>query len=495
MALLNILPTPTQVVWDKEDKAREAALSSDPNEVDFGDGGAFPEIHVAQHPLGMGEKGKETTSNTIAIQLDAPGNVKYDLLARRGHSKNNIVYSKLTDLLPAEISSENDPSIQKRSKEEAEETTERTRRAVEKLIEGMLAAAMPVRRAEKQGPSQFIRYTPMQQVQSFNSGAKQRVIKMFVAQVDSLELPRFRTNKKIPRGPPSPPVSVLHSPARKASAKQQRECKVPPCISNWKSDKGHTVPLDKRIAVDGRGLLQLHINEGFARLNVALGIADRMAREAVEVRVQLEKRIAAKKQKKKEELLRELAEKARKERTALKIAPAYDDEDLEKLKSTSRFAPDKEFTGTDRTGADRSGPVQFEKENEDPFGLDMFLKKATINRLCVIHDSVAVKLVIPCHPFDSFPSQGLVDYLPDLKMHVAHLFGGHFGQKVILVHSSTEIDNIVTKRIETMNATNLKSYLRSGMSSNMWALFFGNTALSMVSTIALKPASSALRTQ
>lgn len=37
--------------------------------------------------------------------------------------------------------------------------------------------------------------------------------------------------------------------------------------------------------------------------------------------------------------------------------------------------PDKEFSGTDRS-ATRSGPVQFEKDEEDPFGLDQFLKQA-----------------------------------------------------------------------------------------------------------------------
>jgi SNW domain-containing protein 1 len=41
-----------------------------------------------------------------------------------------------------------------------------------------------------------------------------------------------------------------------------------------------------------------------------------------------------------------------------------------------RFVPDKEFSGTDRSGPGRSGPVQFEKEEEDPFGLDQFLTQA-----------------------------------------------------------------------------------------------------------------------
>lgn len=42
---------------------------------------------------------------------------------------------------------------------------------------------------------------------------------------------------------------------------------------------------------------------------------------------------------------------------------------------SDRFVPDKEFSGTDRSGPGRSGPVQFEKE-EDPFGLDQFLSQA-----------------------------------------------------------------------------------------------------------------------
>lgn len=35
--------------------------------------------------------------------------------------------------------------------------------------------------------------------------------------------------------------------------------------------------------------------------------------------------------------------------------------------------PDKEFSGADRSASSRAGPVQFEKEENDPFGLDAFL--------------------------------------------------------------------------------------------------------------------------
>ena len=56
---------------------------------DFGDGGAFPEIHVAQYPMDLGRPepasaGAGRKSNALAVQLDATGKVKYDLIARQG---------------------------------------------------------------------------------------------------------------------------------------------------------------------------------------------------------------------------------------------------------------------------------------------------------------------------------------------------------------------------------------------------------------------------
>lgn len=47
----------------------------------------------------------------------------------------------------------------------------------------------------------------------------------------------IRINKKIPRGPPSPPAPILHSPTRKVTVKEQQDWKIPPCISNWKNAK------------------------------------------------------------------------------------------------------------------------------------------------------------------------------------------------------------------------------------------------------------------
>lgn len=181
-----------------------------------------------------------------------------------------------------------------------------------------------------QAPVQWFRYTPTEQGKEYNSGSKQRVVRLVEAQKDPMEPPKFKINKKIPRGPPSPPAPLMHSPTRKTSVKEQKEWKIPPCISNWKNAKGYTIPLDKRLAADGRGLQQNHINEKFAKLAESLYIADRKAREAVEMRAQLEKKMAQKEKEKKEDHLRAMAQKAREERAGIRLPGAKNDESRER---------------------------------------------------------------------------------------------------------------------------------------------------------------------
>ena len=48
--------------------------------------------------------------------------------------------------------------------------------------------------------------------------------------------------------------------------------------------QGYTVPLDKRLAADGRGLQEVQINDQFAKLTEALYVAEGKAREAVDMR-------------------------------------------------------------------------------------------------------------------------------------------------------------------------------------------------------------------
>jgi SNW domain-containing protein 1 len=71
----------------------------------------------------------------------------------------------------------------------------------------------------------------------------------------------------------------MHSPPRAVSAKEQQDWKIPPCISNWKNAKGYTIPLDKRLAADGRGLQETAINDKYAKFAEALYVAEQQARQ------------------------------------------------------------------------------------------------------------------------------------------------------------------------------------------------------------------------
>eukprot|EP01134_Creolimax_fragrantissima_P005394 CFRG5394T1 len=309
---------------------------------DFGDGGAFPELHVAQFPLGMGKK--KNKGKTIAMQVDAEGNVKHDVLAKQGQRKDVVVHSSIKgvltkDVVEGDLSSRPDDNI-------IEQTTEETRLKLEKIINSKVAAAKPVSAAEPLGPAQYIRYTPAQQGDEYASGSKQRIIRMVEMPEDPMAPPKFQ-HKKVPKGPPSPPPPVLHSPPRKVTPQEQSEWKIPPCISNWKNPKGYTVPLDKRLAADGRGLQEQQINHNFADLAAALYHADRKAREGVELRASIQKKVSQMEKEKHETNLRALAQKARDERAGIQHHSEEESEeeavvDRDRIRDDRKYERDRE---------------------------------------------------------------------------------------------------------------------------------------------------------
>ncbi len=281
---------------------------------DYGDGGAFPEVPVAQYPLDMGKKGTAKTSNALALQVDAEGKVKYDAIARQGHSDSRTIHSNFKDLIPLRQRADaGDISLERPSEEEVAQSTEKTKMALEKLISGAVAAQKPknVKGGQRDDPT-YVRYTPANQMGD-TSKKNDRIFKIVQKQQDPMEPPKFK-HKKIPRGPPSPPPPVMHSPPRKLTAEDQEAWKIPPPVSNWKNPKGYTVPLDKRLAADGRALQDVTINDKFAQFAEALFTADRHAREEVRLRAQMQQKLAEKEKLAKEEHLREMARKAREER-------------------------------------------------------------------------------------------------------------------------------------------------------------------------------------
>lgn len=130
---------------------------------DFGDGGAFPEIHVAQYPLDMGKQGKSTNrwgnvvsfsfsrpshARSMNVVLGADGSIEYDSVVKQGGGHK---WSKARDLVP--VGERELVNLERPDEDTEAATAERTKRAIEKL-QGQQGAA------DALPDGQFVRYTP-----------------------------------------------------------------------------------------------------------------------------------------------------------------------------------------------------------------------------------------------------------------------------------------------------------------------------------------------
>ncbi len=282
-------------------------------------GGAFPECHVAQYPLDMGRPDKRgagagggsaggKSSQTLALTLNADGDINYDALVRQGENRNKIVATGHKAIVPKldQLNAE----MPKPDEEEIEATAKATAAALALRLDRKQASVNPATVPAAPGAAQYIKYTP---ANPNSAQTSTRIIKMQDMPVDPLEPPKFR-HVKVPRGPGSPPVPVMHSPPRGLTHQDQQDWKIPPCVSNWKNAKGYTIPLDKRLAADGRGLQEVQINDQFAKFTEALYIAEHKARSAVETRAKMQREIMSRDKERKEEELRDLAMRARLDR-------------------------------------------------------------------------------------------------------------------------------------------------------------------------------------
>ena len=372
---------------------------------DYGDGGAFPEVPVAQYPLDMGRKGS-STSNALAVQVDAEGRVKYDTIARQGHNDKRIIHASFKDLIPLRQRADvGEISLDRPSEEEVAAATERTKNALATLVSGAVAAQKPknVKGTSRNDPT-YVRYTPANQMGDATR-KNDRIMKIVERQQDPMEPPKFK-HKKIPRGPPSPPPPVMHSPPRKLTAEDQEAWKIPPPISNWKNPKGYTVPLDKRLAADGRGLQDVSINDKFAQFAEALFTADRHAREEVKQRALMQQKLAEKEKAQKEEHLRLLAQKARDERAGAgrreSRARSYSGSRSRSASSSSRSESGDDEAAREREQMRRERRQEHEKQlRQSRMGTERRIQMMAREQNRDISEKVALGLAKPTQSTES----------------------------------------------------------------------------------------------
>lgn len=159
---------------------------------DYGDGGAFPEIHTLQYPLDMGRSDSRSSSSTavVPLQVDANGEVKFDAILRQGQRQDVVIHSGYDAMVEKD---ERKMDLAKPSADEEAKTAERTRKALGQIVERKIAVAMPTHVAKQSKEPIFIKYTPSEQNAAYNSGAQQRVIRVQEMPLDPLQPPKFQS--------------------------------------------------------------------------------------------------------------------------------------------------------------------------------------------------------------------------------------------------------------------------------------------------------------
>eukprot|EP01090_Pellita_catalonica_P003536 TRINITY_DN13204_c0_g1_i1.p1 TRINITY_DN13204_c0_g1~~TRINITY_DN13204_c0_g1_i1.p1 ORF type:complete len:639 (+),score=134.32 TRINITY_DN13204_c0_g1_i1:36-1952(+) len=257
---------------------------------DFGDGGAFPEIHVAQYPLNMGKK-DQVEKAVVPVSLNEDGKLKYESILGHG-PKGQKVHARALAMKEKHM-----------ERDDLERPDEDTEAEIIAQTHAAIFGDDTKKPAANGDKAKYIRYIP-------KGSQEQKIIRLVQKPVDPMEPPKFK-HKRVPGGPPEPPVPVMHDAAPKLTKADQEAWRIPPCVSNWKNAKGYTIPLDKRLAADGRGIQTVQINDNFAKLSEALYVASRKAREEVQIRAEIQRNQIARQRALRQQKLQALANKVR----------------------------------------------------------------------------------------------------------------------------------------------------------------------------------------
>jgi SNW domain-containing protein 1 len=268
------------------------------------------------------------SKGTLVVSKGKDGLLDTSLLTRVGRQAGDIVYGDKSALVERNIQRS---SLARPTEEEADAVAAATAVALGQIVDTKITAARPLTvqsKGDEASHSKFVSYKPAQV-----GAVKQRVIRLVQEQRDPMEPPRHK-HRKNPGGSAEAPVPILHSPPRKLTAEDQANWNIPPVISNWKNSRGFTISLDKRLVADGRGLIKPEVNNRHAELAEALFIAEKKAREEVNMRNELKARLAEEDRRREEEKLTQLAANARAQRAGA-AATSNDNDFSSELSSSS----------------------------------------------------------------------------------------------------------------------------------------------------------------
>lgn len=249
--------------------------------------------------------------------------------------------------------------LRKPTQEQIIQNTYKTKSALEQAVEGKIAVAKVGSDALKGANKPYC-------IQYKGPTGQEKLVMMYEQQTDPMDPIRF-LHRRVPRGPSDAPVPIERSPPRKLTINDQKDWKIPPCISNWKNSKSYTIPLEMRLSADGRHLQDTTVSSKFPKLAEALYQTERNAREEVENRAAIQKKLAVKEAMKKGQQMRDLATQALAERAKLfkdEVTADYETSPGHLQRDELRYARSKEIERDRRMEVSGRKKIKLERDDE-----------------------------------------------------------------------------------------------------------------------------------
>ena len=140
-----------------------------------------------------------------------------------------------------------------------------------------------------------------------NSNKNSHLIKLVALPVDPLSNLKYKHHK----------IPLSNTNEKNLSLEEQKKWKIPPCVNMSNNPKGLVIPLDIRLANDGRNLREYKANKNFAKFADILALTEKNVRKEIEDRNKIAQSIQIAAAMKKEQELKEAAKQARMERNSL----------------------------------------------------------------------------------------------------------------------------------------------------------------------------------
>ena len=79
-------------------------------------------------------------------------------------------------------------------------------------------------------------------------------------------------------------VPIHHSPSKKLSIDEIKAWNIPPCISNYKNQRGYTLPLHMRLAADMRSNKDIILSDKFSKFSDIINLTEKQFRKEIDER-------------------------------------------------------------------------------------------------------------------------------------------------------------------------------------------------------------------